>query len=284
MYTENQIKSLPLEEQQKIVIDLKQVPQSDKYYETAQRLIKFITGLKTYKAPQEIEVKNIAGHVVTVDNKIIEPEQTAKIHPWQLNALRRFLEPVAAAAMLLFVLLFVLSASATTTNFLGSPGSYNVSYIAGLNGGTNSVWTNTTVSYTALTTNTTSIVTNSNWTVVNGQATNQTTTTTNVTVSVPGLFTIPPNAPFSLIMAGNLWVGNGTAGTSVGKFSYSADGSYWQSNYWVLPLTPIGGAGEITSTNVQVPAMSGGYGRLDTISGLGTAGISNLAVEVAKPQ
>lgn len=98
MRTENEIKVLPLEELQKLVIELRAVATGDKGYPNAKAIIAFITGLKKWKEPETIEVKNIAGHPVTADNVTIAKDASAKIYRWQYLALARFLEVEEAVA------------------------------------------------------------------------------------------------------------------------------------------------------------------------------------------
>lgn len=283
MKTENEIKALPLEERQKLVQELKQIGTGDKAYANAKAIIELITGMKDWKEPKVIEVKNIAGHDVSVDGATIAKDATGKVFPWQASALARFLEPVAkAAAMLLFALLIGLglSANATTTQAFGSPGSFNGLYVAGLTGGTNSIPTNTVTTYMAAT-YTTNTINQITWTNVNGIQTPSTNTvTTSIVTNVPGLFALPANQPFTLTYGAALF---GAAGQSVAKLAYSPDGNSWQSNYWTMPLTANSSA-EVITTNIQVPALSGGWGRLDSVSGLVTSGGTNIYFEVSKPQ
>jgi len=93
MRTESEIKQLPLEEQQKLVVELRLVKLGDKSYANAKAIIDLITGLKKWEEPELFEVKNIASHIVTVDGSSIAPDATAKVYHWQYQALARFLEP-----------------------------------------------------------------------------------------------------------------------------------------------------------------------------------------------
>ena len=281
MKTENEIKALPLEERQKLVQELKQIGTGDKAYANAKAIIELITGMKDWKEPKLVEVKNIAGHDITVDGATIAKDAAGKVFPWQLNALARFLEPVAKAAAMLLLLfgLFGGAARAATTAAFGSSGSYNGSYVAGLNGGTNSIPTNTVTTY-VLTTYVTNTINQVVWTNVNGIQTPSTNTvTTSITTNTPGLFIVPANLPFTLSYGGALF---GAAGQSVASVSYSPDGAMWQSNRWTLPLTAS--AGEVSCTNLFIGPMAGGYGRLDSLSGLVTSGGTNTFFEVVKPQ
>lgn len=93
MKTPIEIAAMPLIERQQLVVDLRGVPAADKFYAVALQLISAATSKKDWKEPEQIEVKNIAGHDITVDKTKITKDGTAKIFPWQFLAVRRFVEP-----------------------------------------------------------------------------------------------------------------------------------------------------------------------------------------------
>jgi hypothetical protein len=92
MKTEHEIKALPLEEKQKLVIELRAIKPGDKAYANAKAIIELITGHSKWKEPKTFEVLNITSHDVSVDGNIIAPNATGKIYFWQYLALARFLE------------------------------------------------------------------------------------------------------------------------------------------------------------------------------------------------
>jgi len=93
MKTENEIKALPLLEQQKLVVELRAIKPGDKAYPNAKAIIELITDGKKWKEPKKIKVKNIAGHEVVADETKIAKDAEAEVYPWQYHALARFLEP-----------------------------------------------------------------------------------------------------------------------------------------------------------------------------------------------
>jgi hypothetical protein len=260
MKTEHEIKALPLEERQKLAIELRAVKTGDKLYANAKALLELITYSQGWKEPALIEVKNVSGHVVTVDDSAIAPDATSKVFPWQFAALARFLEPVTKAAALLLLLLG-LNVYATTTDLIGSAGDYHVMAVAGLNGGTNAIGPAgvTNYFYPTITTNQTAYPT---WTVSNGVSSVVFNTNNTYVTNVPGLFSIVNFEDFTLTFACASQVSSNL--TEYAFVDYSSDGSNWQTNKWVLPLLPIG-TGQ-TTTNLDVTGCSGGYGRLNCIS------------------
>jgi len=87
---------MSLEDKQKLVVELRATPTDDKFYATAKALIAFITGLTgklKWVEPELGEVKNIAGHDISCDGKVISKDATAKVYPWQAAALSRWVEP-----------------------------------------------------------------------------------------------------------------------------------------------------------------------------------------------
>lgn len=285
MKNENEIKNMELVDQQKLVIDLKRVPTSDKFYARAQQLIQFTEALKGYKNPKPVEVKNIAGHDLTVDDRKIEKDATVKLYPWQFAGLARFFEEVVektekAAALLIFAFLFAFGLSAhaqNQTSVIGSPGQYWVRSVAGLNGGTNVVAASATNSFTAGVTNAV-ITTNANWSLVNGQATNNPTYTTNNTINYPGIVPIANYDGANLTFSYSL-MSSGT-GTSTAYWDYSPDLVLWQLNKWSMPLQANGTT--IVTTNTDITGVYGGYIRLNSVANTNAAIImSNLTVEVS---
>ena len=93
MRTETEIKALPLEERQKLVIELRNVKTGDKAYSNAKAIITLITEGKGWKEPATVEVKNIADHEVNVDGVVLAAGATGNVFRWQYFALARFLEP-----------------------------------------------------------------------------------------------------------------------------------------------------------------------------------------------
>jgi len=88
----NQIRMMPLIDRQKLVVDLRiNIKRGDKFYETAQGLIIAATS-KDWKEPALMEVKNVAGHDLTIDNIKIAKDEVGKVYHWQYVACSRFLE------------------------------------------------------------------------------------------------------------------------------------------------------------------------------------------------
>lgn len=91
----NEIKSMTLLDAQKFVVDLRtNVSKTDKNYPNALQAIGIATSRKDWSEPPTIEVKNIAGHDLKIDNTKIEKDEIGKLYHWQYVALIRFLEPV----------------------------------------------------------------------------------------------------------------------------------------------------------------------------------------------
>lgn len=275
MKTENEIKALPLEEQQKLVLDLKSVPQSDRYFETAQRLIKFTEGLKSYKAPEAIAVTNIAEHDISVDGKIIPKGQSGTVFPWQLRALGRWLEKAALVMFAALLLTGRNAAAQVQTTLIGGPGGYYVRSLTALNGGAIPVGVNT--NFLTPVTNSV-IVTNANWSVQNGQATNQVTYTTNNTVNQPGVFSLTGYDQWTMSYSGQMMAGT-TNVTSVANVDYSTDLVNWQTNKWSLPIT-MAATTQVT-TNLDVTGCNGGYIRVDTVTMAANVPETNCWFEVS---
>ena len=281
MHTENEIKALPLEEQQKLVIDLKTVPAGDKYYETAQRLIKFTESIKGYKAPATIEVKNVAGHDLIVDGQQIGKDATVRLLPWQFRGLARFFEEAGKAATLLLFLVLLLFGSAAQaqvqTYLVGSPSTYNVVTVGPYGGGVANVIVTTNLLTPV--TNVVSIITNANWTIVGGVATNQVTTTTNTTVNQPGIVSIANYDGATLMYSGAMMAGSTNVNSNV-TVDYSPDMVNWQTNKWTLPIT-MAGTSQGT-TNLDLSFNYGGFIRFNTITMAANVPETNVFLEVSK--
>jgi hypothetical protein len=270
MRTENEIKALPLEEKQKLVTELRAVKTGDKAYANAKAIIELITASKGWEEPVMVEVKNIAGHEVTADEIKIAADATAKVFPWQLAALARFLEPVSkAAALLLFCLLLGLGFNAQ---------AFDNPLIAGLNGGTNNVAAASTNSYNVTVTNSV-VYTNANWSLVNNQWTNQPTYSTNSTYTTPGVFSLG-NYDMASVQVSLALDGAGTTAVPC-AFSTSDDGVNFVSTF-TLSVTPAGTALKSAITNLTLFAP--GWIRLDTVGNANATDVTNLTVSVGRKQ
>lgn len=84
---------MPLIDRQKLVVDLRtNVKAGEKFYEKAQQLISTATSMRDWKEPTLIEVRNIAGHDVTIDKTTIKENEIGKLYDWQYVAALRFFE------------------------------------------------------------------------------------------------------------------------------------------------------------------------------------------------
>lgn len=91
----NEIRSMELLDAQKLVVDLRtNVPKTDRNYANALQAISIATGRKDWSEPATIEVRNVAGHDLQIDNVKIANGQTGKLYHWQYVAVLRFVEPV----------------------------------------------------------------------------------------------------------------------------------------------------------------------------------------------
>jgi hypothetical protein len=282
MKTETEIRGLTLEELQKFVIDLRRTRTDDRNYGRDKALIDFAVALKKWKEPELVEVKNIADHAITIDGAKVEKDATTKCYPWQLAALRRWLEPAgkAAAALLLgcLVLLGVNATAQVQTTAVGAPGTYHVYYIAGLNGGTNNnLGTNT---YATPVTNTTSITTNANWSVVNGTPTNTPSYTTNVTITTPGIISVVNNDLLDVFWG--FAMASNSVQTATLTADYSDDLINWNVGAWRQTL--VANNTSFVSTNVTLSQFGPGYIRFNTMSvpfvTVGTNWQTNIVLEV----
>ena len=94
----NEIRSMTLLDAQKMVVDLRlNVQKTDRNYPDALQAINIVTGRKDWREPVMIEVKNVAGHDLQVDNVKIPKDGTGKLYHWQYVAVLRFVEPVNEA-------------------------------------------------------------------------------------------------------------------------------------------------------------------------------------------
>ena len=301
MKTENEIKSAPLEEQQKLVIELRAVKTDDKFYGTAKALIAFITGLKKFKEPDTIEVKNIAEHDVLVDGKTIQRDATAKLYHWQFKALARYFEPVneddlskvfpaakeekekkaagaVAAIIIAFLLLFGAGNVATAQTqqlAVGGPGQYNVYYIAGLNGGTNFISGTNNYLTGVITTNITIVP---SWYNSNGISYFNTATNTSYTTNTPGLFGLV-NYDLADVFFGGQLMTAGTGTNATVTVDYSDDAVFWRTNAQIIQFTANGTA--FVGTNVTLSAFGPGYLRFGFV-GYPSAVLTNVVLEVSR--
>lgn len=84
---------MPLLQRQQLVIDLRtNVKEGDKNYPTAVQLVNTATSMRDWREPDLMEVKNVAGHEITIDRTKIAADGSAKVYPWQFVAAARFLE------------------------------------------------------------------------------------------------------------------------------------------------------------------------------------------------
>ena len=279
MKTENEIKALPLEEKQKLVIELRSVKPGDKGYPNAKAIIELITSEKKWKEPEPVEVKNVAGHEINVDGNSIAADGTGKVFPWQLAALARFLEPVTkAAALLLFVFGLLFGAQAQTQTYLvGGPGQYNVVSIAGLNGGTNYIAGTNTFTTGVITTNAT---VTPNWNYTNGVAYNSPTTNYTYTTNVPGLLNVA-NYDALDIQWGSALTGAGNSNATL-TVDTSDDGTTFVPA--VYTLTNTGNGTAMVSGHLAITGLSAGWLRFNTWA-IPSGTPTNAYIHVArKPQ
>lgn len=146
--TEQEIRGLPLEKKQMLVIELGDIKPSDKAYPNAKAIIDLITSDKSYKKPQTVKAKALAD--VPVDGRDVKKDQEVELYHWQFRALARFFELPKAAAALLIGLALLLGFDAKAQNWTNlnttSP-NYNIyswQNIAGMNGTTNGIAGNLT--------------------------------------------------------------------------------------------------------------------------------------------
>ena len=306
--SESEIKSLLLEDLQKLVVELRLVQPNDKEYASAKALLQFATGLKKFKEPEQIAVTNDADFPIPVDGKVIPPGEAGKVYNWQWASLSRWLSKVEAAAAKAAALLLLCSlvvsglvvpASAQTQPYvLGSASTYNVVAINGyygwtnvLNAGTNAaglgcvtysnVLTTTNLFLTAAVTNTTSITTNANWSFVSGIWTNQPTYTTNVSINYPGMLSVANYDMWDLFVSGQL-MGAGTGTNLVVYVDTGNDGISWNTN--AASVTLLLNGTTLVGTNLSQTLFAPGYIRIDQITESGNLWqpVTNLNITVAR--
>lgn len=304
MRTENEIKALPLEDKQKLWVELRKVGTNDKAYANAKAIIEIITADKKWKEPETIEVKNVSGHEVAADDIKIAKDAMARVYFWQYMALARFLEPeekiqaklekagnegrekdasaatittkAAALIMFLFALCFGFSANAQQqTTIIGGPGQYRVQAIAGFNPGVIQAAMTTNFTAQIITTNTIFVP---NVIFSNGVASFSTTTNYTYVTNAPGVISLAGYDQFTLSYSGAMMAGT-TNVNSAANWDYSTDLQNWQSNKWVTPITMIG-TGQVT-TNLDVTGCNGGYVRLDNANNPANVPESNAWFEVS---
>ena len=278
--SENQIKALPLEEQQKLVMELRQIQPSDKAYPNAKAIIELITGDRKFKEPATI--KAAATEDVSVDGRDVKKGQAVELFPWQHRALSRFFEVTvgvakAAALMLAAAVLLASSASAQT---------YKVSPFAGLNTGTNVVLggssTVANVSNYCVLTITTTIITNPVVTISNGTAVFTTTYTTNSVTNTPGVLVLTKTdrAEVCVSFVGHV---NTVSNTLTATFYKSIDGTT-NNAYPAFVLTPgtaAGTSGLTYAAGTNYDLGSAGYLILMSLSNSGTNTCTNVCVQAA---
>ena len=303
--SESEIKSLPLEELQKLVVELGLVQPNEKDYASAKALLAFATGLKKYKAPEPITVTNEADFPIPVDGKIIPPGETGKVYAWQFTSLSRWLSKVEGAtakAAALIALIFLLGSNVTFAQtqpyVFGSASTYNVVAINGYYGWTNVLCTGTNaaglgcVGYsnsltltnlflTQAVTNTTSITTNANWAFNTGIWTNTPTYTTNVTVNYPGMFSTANYDMWNLFVGAQFF----TAGSGTNLVVYldtGNDGITWNTN--ALSVTLLLNGTTYVGTNLSQTLFAPGYVRIDQITESGNLWqpVTNLTVTLGR--
>ena len=276
--TKQQILALPLEDKQKLVVELNEVPISDPGFANAKAVLDLIGVDKTYKKPEL--VKATAENDIQVDGREVKAGQTVDLYPWQYRALARFFKLAGkAAAALLLGLLVLSSAWAQTTGNL--TGQYGPVSIASLNGGTNNQAANSTNLYWApvITTNTLNAAV---VTVSNGVTYFTTNTSYTYTTNIPGRLNA---TKFRDIGVQVNYAHSGGSGTNATYWAFyqGLDGS---TNVWpafTLITTNIATANTITvGTNYTLGAP--GYLFLWSAGNAGTNGLTNVQVQaVGKP-
>jgi hypothetical protein len=283
MKNDTEIKLLSLEDQQKLVQDMAAVPQDSKLYARAQQIIALIKDQKGYKDPKPVEVKNIAGHDISVNGRSVPKDGVAKVFPWELAALARFLEPVTKAAALIvfaFLLLFTSSSQAQQQQTaIGGAGSFWVQNVAGLNGGTNS-WQGTNLFNASIIS--TNYTTNLVVTTTNSVQYFVPNTVTNYSTNVPGVVNVNNYDLFDFDWGFNVTNGITTVVTATATFSYSPDNVNWRSN--ALQSTLLGVSNQFAMTNVTFSLFGPGWWRLDGISipTITTNQITNVVARIVK--
>jgi hypothetical protein len=294
MKTENEIIALDLVERQKLWVELKAVPTSDKDFANAKAIIIVIEDTEDWEAPEKSDA--VAKDNCIVDGKSVKKGETIEVYPWQFNALRRFLDDPkeaeerkakkskkadGAAALLIFAFLFAFGLSVqaqTQTYVIGGPGTYNVVSVAGLYGGTNNVFGTNTSFGVAVTTTNSAIV--PNWSSFNGVWTNTSTTNVlSIATNTPGIVSLA-NMDMADITFGFALNGAGT-GTGFETWDYSDDLVFWRTNALQINLAANGQ--NYVQTNVSLTLFANGYIRLNSAGYPSqTVALTNLVTTVAK--
>jgi len=293
MKSENEIKAMPLEDLQKFVVDLRQIPTGDKGYANAKAMITFCTELKKWKEPALIEVKNTADFDLPVDGKTIPKESTGKVYKWQADALSRWLEVVDAAKVALLILALLLGCSfpAMAQNnpyATGGPSTYNVQAINGYVGYTNLTFATNTAN-SILGTNflltpvyTTNVIVLPNWTFTSGIWTNIPTTNSIITTNIPGIVSAV-NSDTLDIFWGYQLMGSSVVAPGQLQLDYSADLINWQTNAFTSQLASSNTW--FVSTNIQLTLFAPGYIRFNYIgypTNTAALAMTNVVLEVGK--
>ena len=298
MKSESEIIELPLEDRQKLWVELKLVTTGSRDYPTAKALIEVIEATDDWETPEQVEV--VAKTDCQVDGKKLAKNDTGKVYSWQFKALGRFLSSTAEvakkaakaaekkAALIIVAILLGLAGSASAQSLLptilyqGTPGNYQVYALASLTGAvTNSatVLSNTTNTYS--TNVVTSYVTNTipNWNIVNGTPTNSPTTVITTNASIPGLLFLGNWDQAQLHLGYNAGQGSGTNVTF--SFNTSADLVNWKTNDLVYALLQNGNSYVQTNIYFTIGTVPR-YLVLNTISvPTGILYASNLVAEVS---
>lgn len=297
--TENEIRNLPLEQQQKLVVELRGIKVSDRAYPNAKAIIDLITSAKRWKEPEKYKVKALEN--VLVDDRAVEKGQETEVYVWQYRALARFFELLddkiksgleeagekvrkqreegakavaakAAAAMLaLMALCFGFSAQAQ--------GIYTTKQVLGATGFTNWMAASSVSNYNTgvITTN---ALTNVSWTISNGSAVGTLSTNYTYVTNVPGLMNLTHFDMAPIQMSYNLAGAGSSAVTAY--IGASLDGLNWVTNFATLAVTANGTATVSAITNLSTAAFGSiGYLRLDAIQNANASAVTNLTFTYA---
>lgn len=270
--TENQIRALPLEERQKLVVELKDIQPGDKAYPNAKAIIELITSDKKYKEPTMVKVKALED--VPVDGRDVKKESETEVYPWQFRALSRFFELVTKAAAVIALLLVLSGFNAMAQQTVPA---YTLTPVAGLLGGTNNVLASITNSSYGTQTITTNTIIYPNWITSNGTQVVTWTTNSTFTTNYPGQTSVANWASFGLWSEFAL-AGAGTSGSTF-TWVQSADAVTWipYTNYTVTAAGTATVAGGLPNLSSQY-----GYLMLTNIVNSNAQSMTNLTVDVVK--
>lgn len=272
--TENEIRGLPLEQKQKLVIELRGIQPGDKAYPNAKAIIELITSDKKYQEPTLVKVKALDN--VLVDGRDVKKDQETELLPWQYAALSRFFEvteqltknglgKVAAVAALILGLLAPNVAQA----------QYKLTPVGGLNGGTNVIAATSGVTALATSTSVTTIITNPVVTISNGTPVFSVSYVTNTVTTTPGLVNLARYDAFSLQFNFAL-TGAGTTAVVL-PLSQSVDGT----NFWPLANLSVTAAGTATVTGgTNFSGWNPGYLLCGNITNANGTIMTNVSVQV----